>query len=169
MDAYTAMRAEMLRFLTARLGNPAMAEDVYQELFLRLQAAQVPPDIRDPRSFLYKSAYNLANETTRARRRQAVREANWTDATVSKVGIEAVVEDRAADDALEAKQKLATLVATIAELPPRCREVFTLCRVQGQTHREVAEALGISTKAVEKHITVALKHLAERLGRRYAS
>jgi RNA polymerase sigma factor (sigma-70 family) len=163
------MRAEMLRFLTARLGNPAVAEDVYQDLFLRIQTAQVPQDLRDPRSFLYRSAYNLANEAMRARRRQALREAHWTDYTTSQVGKETVAQERAADEALDAKQRLETLAAIIAELPPRCREVFILCRVQGRPHREVADCLGISTKAVEKHITAALRHLTDRLGRRYAS
>jgi len=169
MSAYANMRADVLRFLTARLGNAALAEDVYQDLFLRLQAAHLPEGIRDPRGFVLKSAYNLANETLRARRRQALRDANWTEATTSRMGVEAVAQERAADDALDAKRKLATLAAAIAELPPRCREVFTLCRVQGQTHREVSDALGITTKAVEKHITTALKHLTSKLGRRDAS
>ena len=169
IGAYAEMRAELLRFLTARLGNSAAAEDVYQELFLRLRAAQLPAEIRDARSFIYKAAYNLANEHSRANRRQQARDANWVDHTTRKVGADTVARESAADDALDAKQRLDTVAACIAELPPRCREVFTLCRLRGQSHREVATALGISTKAVEKHITTALKYLIAKLGRTFAT
>jgi len=160
---YTALRADVLRFLTARLGSVASAEDVYQELFLRLRAAQLPAEIRDARSFIYKAAYNLANEHVRAQRRQMARDANWVEHNTLKLGENAVARERAADDALDARQRLAAVEASIAELPPRCREVFTLCRVKGESHRDVADALGISNKAVEKHITTALRHLASKL------
>lgn len=48
----------------------------------------------------------------------------------------------------------------IANLPDRCREVFTMSRIDGLKNREIAEELNISTTAVEKHISKALKHLA---------
>jgi RNA polymerase sigma-70 factor, ECF subfamily len=47
----------------------------------------------------------------------------------------------------------------IENLPDRCREVFLLSRYDGLKNREVADKLGISLKAVEKHITVALQRL----------
>lgn len=47
----------------------------------------------------------------------------------------------------------------IAELPPKCRNVFSLSRYAGMTNKEIASELGISIKAVEKHIGKALKEL----------
>lgn len=46
---------------------------------------------------------------------------------------------------------------TISELPDRCREVFLLSRMEGKKNQEVADELSISVKAVEAHITKALK------------
>jgi RNA polymerase sigma factor (sigma-70 family) len=163
--AYGELRGELLRFLAARLGNMAAAEDVYQELYLRLRAAVPAAELRDARSFIYRSAYNLANEQARAMRRREARDAKWIDQTTDQMGGEAVAPERAADEVLAAKERLKAVSQAIAALPPRCREVFTLCRVRGLGHREVAESLGISTKAVEKHITAALKHLAAALQR----
>ena len=57
-------------------------------------------------------------------------------------------------------QELQELVdKTLLALPPQTREVFTRSRYQNQSHKEIAEALGLSTKAVEFHITKALKVL----------
>lgn len=46
---------------------------------------------------------------------------------------------------------------TLAELPPRCKEVFVLSRYEGKKNAEIAEFLNISVKSVEAQITKALK------------
>ena len=159
VSAYLEMRDEVLRFLTARLGDRATAEDVGQELFVRLRLGQLPSDVASPRAYIYKAAYNAANEYERARRRQTVRDTAWVDLTRQKVGTDTISDEVGAERALEAKHRLRLLMTALAELPPKCREVFTLCRLREHSHREVAEMLNISTKTVEKHMTTALKHL----------
>lgn len=160
LNEYVAMRATLLRFLTARMGTSAAAEDVYQELFIRLRQTTLPDDVANVRGFLFRTAYNLANEHARTTRRRGARDASWVDATTHAVGPERVFDQPAADEVLAAKQRVKTVMAALDELSPKCREVFTQCRVNGLTHREVSEKLGISAKAVEKHMTTALKHLA---------
>lgn len=49
--------------------------------------------------------------------------------------------------------------STLAVFPPRCREVFTLSRLEGKKNHEIAVELNISVKAVESQITKALKIL----------
>ncbi len=46
---------------------------------------------------------------------------------------------------------------TLDQLPPQCRVVFNLSRFVGKKNKEIAEELNISVKAVEGHITKALK------------
>lgn len=46
---------------------------------------------------------------------------------------------------------------TIGQLPPQCRTVFNLSRFEEKKNKEIAEELGISVKAVEGHISKALK------------
>jgi RNA polymerase sigma-70 factor (ECF subfamily) len=53
--------------------------------------------------------------------------------------------------------------AAVASLPPRCREVFELSRVRGLKYGEIAQALGVSVKAVEAQMGKALRTLRERL------
>ncbi|MGE4065012.1 MAG: RNA polymerase sigma factor [Rhodospirillaceae bacterium] len=159
MAQYFAMRDVLMRFLTARLGDAAAADDVYQELFMRLKSGALPADLTNPRGYLFRMAYNLANEFARARRRQDARDAQWTETTTHKIGGDTVADATAADDALASKERLARVMHALEDLPPKSREVFVMCRVQGLSHRNIAELMGISTKTVEKHMTAALKHL----------
>ena len=55
------------------------------------------------------------------------------------------------------------------ELSPRCREIFTMSRFEGLKNREIAQQLGISTTAVEKHISKALKTIAAQLTQKYGT
>src|SRR5262245_61798433 len=114
------MRTELLRFLAARLGDRAVAEDVYQELYVRLRQSDLPAGVDSPRGFIYRTAYNLANEHTRATRRRGARDANWIDATTHTVGPERVHDQPGADDVLAAKQRMQAVMAALAELSPKC-------------------------------------------------
>ncbi|BDD10701.1 DNA-directed RNA polymerase sigma-70 factor [Fulvitalea axinellae] len=51
----------------------------------------------------------------------------------------------------------------VETLPERCRQVFVMSRMEGMKNREIAEELGLTTKAVEANITRALKHMREHL------
>lgn len=55
------------------------------------------------------------------------------------------------------------LDSILNSLPSRCREVFSLSRIEGLHNKEIAQRLGISEKAVEKHMTRALKELRNKL------
>ncbi|MDP2335783.1 MAG: RNA polymerase sigma-70 factor [Bacteroidota bacterium] len=46
---------------------------------------------------------------------------------------------------------------TLSQLPPQCRTIFNMSRFDDKKNKEIAEELGISVKAVEGHITKALK------------
>ena len=47
------------------------------------------------------------------------------------------------------------VMQVIAELPPRCREVFILCRIDGLDHQQVVERLGISKSTVVSQMVKA--------------
>lgn len=59
----------------------------------------------------------------------------------------------------ELQQRLAAMQKLIDGLPPRCRDVFWLCRVEGYTQPEIAQRLGISLNMVERHMIRALLDL----------
>lgn len=56
------------------------------------------------------------------------------------------------------------LYEALESLPPKCRKIFQLSRLEGKRHKEIATALGISAKTVENQIGIALKVLKIQLG-----
>ncbi len=51
----------------------------------------------------------------------------------------------------------------VANLPDKCQTVFSLSRYEGMTNQEIADYLEVSVKAVEKHISRALRELRDKL------
>lgn len=62
---------------------------------------------------------------------------------------------------LEARDELRQAMAGIEALPPRCREVIRLRKVEGYSTRDVAEQLGVSTDTVEKQTTLGMRALVD--------
>lgn len=141
--------AELVRFLSRRLACRDQAADLVHELFARLLARESSvAGIRHDRGFLFGSARFLAAEARRSPR--------WRE---SGAGIEAPDEEPGAPDPetlLAHREQATRLLHAISRLPPRCREAFILHRFDGLSYPEVAERLGISASAVEKHMMHAL-------------
>ena len=116
----------------------------------------------EARAFLYKMANNLANDRGRASRRRNAREQEWQDTAIHTLGGAPVADGPPVEDAIDARRRLLRVMGWIEALPPRCREVFTLHRISGVPHQEIASRLGITTKAVEKHMANAFRILGEK-------
>lgn len=164
--------ASLLRLLSARLGNRTDAEDLLQELWLKLATtdARVAEngsaengEINNPRAYLHRMALNLANDLVRERIRRRGREAAYSDVMVAEEGVVAVDPGPSPEQALGDKIELARVREALRQLPARAGEVFRRHRIEGQSHTQVAEAMGISRSAVEKHMATAMKYLLRAL------
>jgi RNA polymerase sigma factor (sigma-70 family) len=161
--AYLERREDLLRFFTLRLRSAAAAEDLVQDIYLRLDAVPPHADVRNPAGYLYRLGSNLMLDRLRAERRSAARDNDWRQVNRSALAGEDVADEPAADAAVAARQRLAAILKVLANLPPTTQRVFRMHKFDGLSHPEVAQALGISRSAVEKHVMLVLKTLAERL------
>jgi len=158
-EIYMARRLDIKQFLSARLGSAEEAEDVVQDLFLKIQNMKPSSEIRNGEAFLYKIASNLAIDRYRQRQRARAREEKWAEESHQKIGTEWISERPSAEESADSKARLNKLVMALQDLPPQARRVFVLHKFDGLSHRAVAERLKISRSTVEKHMITALKRL----------
>ena len=148
--------AALVRFGEGLLRSRELAEDTVQEVLLNLWRQREVVRVDDSvRAYLYRAVRNRA--LNQIRNERVRREA------VPQLVLESLSEGEAGDAGV-LETELETAVRTaIAELPPRCREVFELSRVRGLRYSEIAETLGISIKTVETQMGRALRSLRGRL------
>lgn len=157
---FLAHRRELQAYLTRRLRDREMAADLTQETFLRFVEQGSRTTIVDDRSYLYRTARNLAIDHVRRIDRHR------TDLETHE-GLAGIPEDRPdAERIVDGRQRLERLRAIVEELPMRTRRVFVLNRVEGLTYEEIATKLGISVSSVQKHLTHALQHVLQRTAHR---
>ncbi len=154
---------DLVRFFTLRLRSPAAAEDLVQDIYLRLSGLAPSIEIQNLTAYLYRLGSNLMLDRLRGERRSANRDGAWLDSETTRVGSQEISAEPSAETAIAARQRLALLTEALKELSPQTQRVFRMHKFAGLSHPEVAAAIGISRSAVEKHMMIALKHLLARL------
>ena len=163
VSAYLERRGDLVRFFSLRLRSAAAAEDLVQEIYVRLAGVEAPAKIQNPVGYLYRLGSNLMLDRLRGERRMGRRDAAWLESQTSQVGGQEVSAEPSAESAVAARQRLAQLTEALAELGPQTQRIFRMHKFEGLSHPQVAAELGISRSAVEKHMMAALKHLLARL------
>lgn len=149
--------ASLLHFLRLRTGEED-ARDIAQESLTRLLRYRDTEPAEAWRPLLYRIARNLLNE--QYRRSQSHRDKQ----NVQVETIELPDPAPPLDVTIERAQEQAWLRQAMLSLPPRCRQVFVLVRIDGLSQGEVARRCGISVKTVEKHLAIALAALCDKAG-----
>ncbi|WP_425645298.1 RNA polymerase sigma factor [Agrobacterium leguminum] len=156
---FLAHKRELQAYLTHKLKDSETAADLTQETFLRYaeQGATKDTGILHGRSYLYRTAHNLAVDHVRQKARQK------TDA-IAHEDMASIPDDAPSlEDEADSKQKVDRLRLVVAELPERTRQIFVLNRIEGLSYAETAERLGVSESSVQKHLAKALSHVMQRL------
>jgi len=154
---YAAEHDRLRNVLVQRGVSAATAADVVHDAFLRMLRAPAN-DLRNPRSYLFKIASNIAVDEYRKQwRAERIIDAN--------AEIDLSVADPApqADAVLIASDEIAVLHQALAELPPRCRDVLLLHKFEGLSYAEIAARLGITKNTVMAQLAKAISTLRNRM------
>ena len=139
-----------------KYGEEANPQDMVQEAFIKLweNCAKVP--LEKAKSYLFTIVSNRSlNELDKAKTKK-----NYQAQTTL------TVSSATPHDIAEEKEYVQKLNQALDEMPEGQRIAFMMNRVEGMKHKEIAEALDISQKAVEKRIYQGAAFLLKKLGRK---
>ncbi|MCC2642997.1 MAG: putative polymerase sigma factor FecI (sigma9) [Nitrospira sp.] len=147
----------LLAMLRRMVGCQDTAADLAQEAYTRLADVPTSQVIASPRAFLFRTATNLAldhfrKQKLRAQCQAPLEEAEQIPSEAPSIEIQTY-----------AKQRVSALEKTLAGLSVRTRSAFVLCRIYGFSYQEIAARLGMSERAVEKHLVKAMTRCQEAL------
>lgn len=147
------LRGPLFQFFLRRSGSPADAEEMVQDLFVRLLRRADLLSLENVDGYVFEAAANMARD--RGRYEQARGQGRH-------VGIDDLVaqsEAPGAEQIVAGKQRLKKMLKALNALPPRARQVVILRRFENLTYLQIAARLGISVSAVEKHMARAMAAL----------
>jgi RNA polymerase sigma factor (sigma-70 family) len=157
--AVLPLEPALMRLLRRHWRHSDEHADLRQDIYVRLYetAARVGVPAQTP-AYVFACARNLMID--RARRAQVV-----SIDTVAE--LEALPElpsdDFTPERIAAARGELRLLQAALDELPPRCREVVALRKIERLSQRDIAAQLGIAEGTVEKQVTLGVRALAQAL------
>jgi RNA polymerase sigma-70 factor (ECF subfamily) len=163
LRTFLEKRENLLLFLAARTRSLSTAEDLVQDLYVKIAGLDPDADVRAPLALLYRMASNLLIDHVRSAQRSSRRNAEWRLDTRVVQGGEDVVDEPAADEVVASKQRVRLLAEAVADLPPKMGQAFRLHKLEGMSQAQTAQAMGVSIKMVEQHIQAAVRHLTLRL------
>jgi RNA polymerase sigma factor (sigma-70 family) len=132
-------------------------DDIVQETYAVLAGLASVDHIESPRAYAFQTAQSVI--LRHLRRARVVR----IDALGDLEQLNTPLDDPSPEHQTAARQELRRVGDLIAGLPTKCREAFTLRKVEGLSQREVAGRMGISESTVEKHIGRALRTLMDAM------
>lgn len=154
---FIACRISLARYIATFFIGREDIEDTVQETYLRTLIAEENTEIQSPKAFLFRVARNIALNRKKRQRRK------FEEAVGSVDELIAVDDGPTPFDALYSQEKMRAFCKALDALPPQCRKVFVMQRMQGLSYQEIAERLGCSPRTIEKHLQKALQRCAEHL------
>lgn len=143
-------------FAYYKTGDVNLADDIVQDVFLKLWSIRQKVEDHTVKALLYTMAANMAKN--HFKHQKVVYQFQLDRSGERSAG--------APDETIRMEQFNQQLQEALAALPSDQREVFLMNRIDGLPYREIAERLDISIKAVEKRMSEALKMLRKRFNYR---
>jgi len=147
-------RKSALRVARRRIGQPAEAEDLVQEAFLRVHchARQYDPEAAPFETWFFSILINLCRNAIKRNRSFLFVELSEDMPAIDDI-----------EDNLAHKEEGAALAAAVARLPPNQRLALILRYYEGFSHSEAAAALGLSVRAFGSLLARARRSLRREL------
>jgi len=145
---YVAHRDALLVYVSSRLGGCSVAEDIVQDVFMRLMVSDKLITEQTLPSLVYTIARNLVSDYYRRRTTHEQYEHYIKRSESDEMSMESVISAHELEERLE---------RGLARIPENCREIYRLHIYGGMKVSEISEELGVAYKAVENRLGTARK------------
>jgi RNA polymerase sigma-70 factor (ECF subfamily) len=149
--------AELRAKLRRHCGSPAEVDDLIQDVYYRILKTEAVEHIREPKAFLMQTAKNILVDRFR---RDAVVS---IEAVANLEELDSVDSSPSTERVALARAELKWVLGLVANLPERCKQVFSARKIYGMSQNETAASLGISENIVEKEMMKGVKLVAEMI------
>ena len=145
---------DLVAFLKAKLRCATTANDLCQDIYLKLQQVENPSAIENFRSYLFMVAANLVTDYLRKETRRSSLLNDGQDLVWQ------AEQSQTPEEIVVARAEIDYLNRAVSELPELSRKIFYANRFESKTQREIAAQFQVSLSTVEYHIRKVLDHLA---------
>lgn len=153
---YNLYNKKLFTFAFSMLKNREDAKEILQETFIKIwEERDDLNENRSLKSYIFSIAHNKIIDLFRKR----MNEKDYKNNLLSN--IEEYNNENNYD--LELIEKKKTLIKIVDQLPLSRKNIFTLSKFRGLSHKEIAFKLNISTKTIENQITSSLKFIRNKL------
>lgn len=157
--AFAQFGAGLYQFLLRRLHSAENAEDLSQEVYLRLLRAAGAHEVRCPQAYAYRIAFNVLYEfKLREKGEPMVFDSQALERAAGQLPDGAATPDEAYEDIARERR----FAQAIAELPPMQRAVLRLATHHDLPHAKIAAMLGISVSTMRNHLYKAIANCRHR-------
>jgi RNA polymerase sigma factor (sigma-70 family) len=157
LRAALVLAPELTRYLIRRSAGANDAQDLMQEVYVRILKIKNLQGIEQPRAYLYKVAACVAYEHAQHRSECAMH-VPYDDAADEGISGSSSFESNAPESAAAVAERLNELAARLNELSPRVRDTILWHHRDGYTCDEIAEKLAAATHRVKKYLVKGLAH-----------
>jgi RNA polymerase sigma factor (sigma-70 family) len=151
------LEAALMQFLQHNWRNKSDIADLRQDVYVQVYEAAHREIPNQARAFVFQTARNLL--INRLRREHVVP----IEAVADVDALSIAMDDPGQERAVIARDELRRLQGAIDRLPPRCRDVVILGRIEGMSGREISTRLGITQQAASMHLINGIRALVNEV------
>ncbi len=145
----------MVHFATYLIRSPSDAAEIVNDVFLEVWKKRTSLSLDDSlKSYLFTSVKNRCINF--GKKNKLILVPQFPQDAISSFAADSMVVER---------EQLDRVAHIMNILPPKCRQVFAMSRVDELSYREIAELLDISVKTVEAQISKALKIFRKKMNK----
>ncbi|MDR1719251.1 MAG: RNA polymerase sigma-70 factor [Dysgonamonadaceae bacterium] len=159
-EVFKKYRMRCIMFAKSYVKDEAVAEDIVMDAFMSfLETHRKIPEVNNLYAYILTIVKNLSINYLKYQQTVLQAQEQMNTHELRELNFRISTMEACEPEELFSAEIIAILEATLETIPEQSRRVFTLSRLEYRSHKEIAQIMKISTKAVEFHITKVLKKL----------